>query len=140
MHNQTPPSNDSEFPCYGSTLRLCEKHAQSIAGLNGQKIYADNDAASPTGLVGLEESTTCMAVSFPCKHLYPTPWKIDVLTHGLGNGDAIAETMVADAALRNLCCPAGREYCCPLEELDVTHCMGDPCRERVSDGLHQVLW
>lgn len=61
------------FPHYGSALRLCEIHAQSIAGLNGQKIYTDNDAASPTGLVRPEERIACKAFGFPYEPLYPTP-------------------------------------------------------------------
>lgn len=106
--------NQCGFPCYRSALRLCETHAQPRAGLTSQKTEADNDEAPPTGLIGPEKYIVCEAFGFPCAPLYPTPWKINVLSNGLVNRGKIVKTMVKDTALKTLSHPAGREWCLML--------------------------
>lgn len=102
------------FPSYGSALRLCEIHAQSIAALTGQKTEADNDAAPPTGLTGPEECIAWEAFGFPWELLYPTPWKINVLSNGLVNRCRIVKSMFTDTALKILSYPTWREWCLTL--------------------------
>lgn len=54
------------------------------------------------------------AFGFPCELLYPSPWKINVLSNGLVNRGKIVKTVVADTAHKILTYPTRRECCLTL--------------------------